>query len=329
MLSLENKAICVSDVLAAQKRLAGHALETPMVSSRWLSAAIGAEVLLKLENLQIGGSFKFRGALNCLSWARENDIEKIWTASAGNHGLGVAEAALITGSEVTICIPTSASQLKRDRLQSYNVGLIQHGNDCEACEGYARRLAKEKKAFYLSPYNNPQVIAGQGTVALEMLKSRPDLTVLVAAVGGGGLIGGIGLVAKAINPKIRVVGAVAANSPVMMESVKSRRIAPVFVDKTIADGIAGNIEPDSITFPLVQEVVDEWVAIEEQDIASTIFHFLDNEGMVIEGAAAVAVAALTAADLPVSPQDKVGVVICGGNIARQTWHDICLNHMRC
>ncbi len=327
MLSLEKSAIHPSDVLAARRRLAGRALVTPLCGSQWLSQCCRAEVVCKLENLQVGGSFKFRGALNCLTWAKENGIHKIWSASAGNHGIGVAEAQRYTDCEATICIPTNASPAKKERLRSYNVGVIEHGSDCDVTEGYARRLAREKKAFYVSPYNDPHVMAGQGTIALEMLEARPDLTALVVSVGGGGLVGGIGVVAKAFNPGIRIIAAVAANSPVMMECVKGGRVAPVFVDKTIADGIAGNIEPDSITFPVCREVVDDWVAVEEADIARTIFEFLDNEGMLIEGAAAVAVAAVRCGLIDFEPTDKIGVVVCGGNIARETWQDICRQNL--
>lgn len=327
-MALENKDISLSDVLAARKRLCGKVLETPLKPSAWLGGITGAEVLLKLENLQLGGSFKFRGALNGLSWAAENDIHRVWAASAGNHGLGVAEAARLTGCDVTVCIPTNAAAVKRERLQSYNVGLIQHGEDCEVTEAYARRLAREKKAYYLSPYNDPLVIAGAGTVALEMLRVRPDLTTLVVAVGGGGLISGVGRVARAINPGIRIVGASAANSPVLMESVRSGRVAPVLVDATIADGIAGSMEPDSITIPIVKEVVDEWVIVEEPDILSTIKEFLDNEGMVIEGSAAVAVAAVSRKLFEMSPEEKIGIVVCGGNITAESWHEICLKQMQ-
>lgn len=328
MLSLEKKTIHLSDVLAAKKRLVGKVMETPLKKSAWLQGLSGAEVFMKLENLQLSGSFKFRGALNCLSKAAEDDIHKIWTASAGNHGLGVAEAARYTGAEVTICIPTNASSLKRDRLRAYNVGLVQHGTDCEVTESYARRLAKEKKAIYVSPYNDPDVIAGQATIAVEMLSARPDLTAIVVSVGGGGLASGVAMAAKAINPKIRIIGVCAANSPVMLECVKAGRIAPVFQDTTIADGIAGNIEPDSITFPLVRELVDDWVAVEEQDISATIFDFLENEGMLVEGAAAVAVAAVSRKIAEFTPADKVGVVVCGGNIAGSLWHEICLAHLQ-
>jgi len=299
---------------------------TPLKRSEWLSELCGAEVFLKLENLQLTGSFKFRGALNSLSWASEEGIHKVFAASAGNHGLGLAEGSRFVASDLTVCVPVNSSPFKRQRLRTYNIGLIEHGNECDVTEAFAQRLAKEKKGFYISPYNNAEVMAGQGTIALEILESLPDLTTLIASVGGGGLIGGIGTVARAVNPRIRVVGACAANSPVLKESVKAGRIVPVFVDQTVADGIAGNIEADSITFPVVREVVDEWVSVDEQDILSTIFEFLSNEGMVIEGSAAVAVAALSRKLIGVSPGEKVAIVICGGNIARETWQEIFFSH---
>lgn len=322
------KAILLRDVFSARRRLAGVVVPTPLRHSAWLSDVAGVPVHLKLENLQLTGSFKFRGAYNCLSWARENGIERIFAASAGNHGLGVAEAARRLALETTVCIPTTASPAKKRKLRAYNVGVIEHGDDCDITESYARRLAREKKAFYVSPYNNPEVVAGQGTVALEMLEDVPDLTTLVVAVGGGGLIAGMAVAAKTVNPAIRVVGVVAANSPVMMECVKAGCIKPVFVDKTIADGIAGNIEADSITFPIVRELVDQWVAVPEADIRSTIFEFLDNEGMVVEGSAGASIAAVARKLVEFAPYEKVGVVVCGGNIDRHIWHDICFDHLQ-
>ncbi|HEY9775500.1 MAG TPA: pyridoxal-phosphate dependent enzyme [Planktothrix sp.] len=319
--------ILLSDILSARKRVKEHVNNTPLRKSIWLSDATGAEVLLKLENLQETGSFKLRGALNAMKWARENHQTKIFTASAGNHGLGIAEASRITEQEVTVCIPKTASPLKKQRLKSYNIALIEHGEEFEVTEAYARRLANEKKGLYISPYNNKEVIAGQGTVALEMFSAVPQLDTIVVAVGGGGLIGGIGVVAKAINPKVRVIGAVAANSPAMSQSISSGRIIKSYVEKTLADGIAGNIEQDSITFPLVQEVVDDWVVIEEPEIQGCIFEFLDNEGMLIEGAAAVAVAAVSRKHFEIKPKERVGIVVCGGNIARQDWREILVQHL--
>jgi threonine dehydratase len=212
-------------------------------------------------------------------------------------------------------------------LKAYNIGLIEHGDEIDVTEAYARRIANEKKGVYISPYNNAEVIAGQGTVGLEMFDAIPDLDTIVVAVGGGALIGGIGVVAKAINPDVRVIGAVAANSPAMTQSVSSGRVVKAYVEKTIADGIAGNIEIDSITFPLVQDVVDDWVSIEEPDLLGTIFEFLDYEGMLIEGSAAAAVAAVSRKQIEFKPKTKLGIVVCGGNIARSDWREIVAQHL--
>jgi threonine dehydratase len=317
----------MSDILSAKKRMAAFATETPFRKSAWLSEMTGADVLLKLENLQVTGSFKYRGALNSMFWAKENGISKIFTASAGNHGLGIAEASIPTERDVTVCVPMTVSALKKQRLKTYNIGLIEHGNECEVTEAYARRLANEKKGYYVSPYNNREVIAGQGTVGLEMFNAVPDLTTLIVAVGGGGLIGGIGIVAKSINPNVRVIGAVAANSPGMTQSISSGRIVKAYVENTIADGLAGNIEQDSITFPIVQEVVDDWASIEEPELVGGVFEFLDHEGMLIEGAAAAAIAAVSRKHIAIRPKEKVGVVVCGGNIARSEWREIVAQHL--
>lgn len=314
-------------MLLARKRIAGTVINTPFRRSAWLSDVTGAEVFIKLENLQVTGSFKYRGAVNALTRDRENALSKVFTASAGNHALAVAEAASALGRDVTICLPTTTSALKRQRLKEYSVALIEHGDDCEVTEAYARRIAKEKKGFYISPYNNPEVIAGQGTVALEMFEQEPHLTSIVASVGGGGLISGIGIVTKSVNPNARVWGVVAANSPSMTTCINSGRIVKALQEPTIADGLAGNIEPESMTFPLCQEYVHDWAVIEEADIVSTVFEFLDNEGMLIEGAAATAVAALTRKQIKFAPKEKVGVVICGGNISRQQWREIVVEHL--
>ncbi|MBI4533717.1 MAG: pyridoxal-phosphate dependent enzyme [Candidatus Melainabacteria bacterium] len=295
-----------------------------MRASSWLSELSGAGVYLKLENLQVTGSFKYRGALNCLAWAKENGLSRIFTASTGNHGLAVAEASKSVASEVTICLPKGICPAKVKQLGSYNVKLIEHGDECQITEAYAQRLANEKKGIYVSPYNNPEVMSGQGTIALEMFELLPELTTIIAAVGGGGLIGGLGLAAKAINPTVRVIGVVAANSPAMKECVQTGSIRPVFVRPTLADSLAGNVDPDSITYPIVREVVDEWVAVDEADIAQTLLEFLNEEGMIIEGAAAAAVAAVAKKLIDVTPAEKVGVIVCGGNISSTVWKELLL-----
>ncbi len=284
--------VSLSDVLVAQKRIKGISLNTPLAKSYWLSDVSKAEVWMKLENIQNTGSFKLRGALNALSWAREKGLVKVYSASVGNHAMGVAQAALFTDREVTICVPENVSPRKLKMLDRYSVGIIKHGDDPAETERFARRMAQEKKGFYVSPYNNPEVICGQGTLALEMFERVPKLSTIIVAVGGGGLASGVGVVAKAINPDCRVVGVVAKSSPTMMKAVQQGRIVQIAPEYTLADGISGNVEVDTVTLPLVQELVDEWVEVDESDIASTMFEFLENENMLIEGSAACAVAAI-------------------------------------
>ncbi len=319
--------VSLSDVYVAQKRVKPFVLNTPLAKSFWLSELTQAEVWLKLENLQNTRSFKLRGALNALSWAREKGTVKVYSSSIGNHALAMAQAALFTEREVTICVPESVSPKKLKELDRYSVGIIKHGDEPSLTEHFARRLATEKKGLYVSPYNNPEVICGQGTVALEMFERVPKLSTIICAVGGGGLIGGIGTVAKAINPNCRVVGVVPSACPNMQRAVQQGRITPMLQEYTLAESISGNIEEDSITFPLVQELVDEWVAIDEADIASTMFEFLDQEGMLIEGAAACAVAAIAKKVINFKPREKVAVIVCGGNVNRNDWREVVVDHL--
>ncbi|MBN8658749.1 MAG: pyridoxal-phosphate dependent enzyme [Candidatus Obscuribacterales bacterium] len=319
---MAQERLSISDVLVARKRITGFVTNTPLRKSHWMSDVSTAEVWMKLENLQVTGSFKYRGALNAMTFAKERGLTKVFTASAGNHALGMAEAARTTERETTICLPTNVSPIKKAKLEMFSVGITQHGDDMELTEQYAARLAQEKKGLYISPYNNREVIAGQGTVGLEMYELVPKLSTIVVAVGGGGLISGIGLVAKVINPKVRIVGVVPAASPSMRTAVQSGHVVRVMQHDTIADGIAGNIDPETITFPLVQEVVDEWVTVEERDIRQAVFDFLEHEGMLIEGAAACAIAAISSKYVEFKPRERVGVVVCGGNIDRSTWREI-------
>jgi threonine dehydratase len=319
---VSEERLSISDVLVARKRINSHIAPTPLRVSHWMSDLTQAEIWMKLENLQVTGSFKYRGALNALTFAKERGYGKVFTASAGNHGLGVAEAARVTDREAVICLPTNVSAIKKQKLERYSVHLIEHGDELDATEQYAARMAAEKKGLYISPYNNREVIAGQGTVGLEMYEIVPKLSTLVIAAGGGGLISGIGLVAKVINPKVRIVGVVAEASPTLKTAVQSGRVVPVIQQETIADSIAGNIDPDTITFPLVQEVVDEWVAVEERDIRQAVFNFLENEGMLIEGASAAAIAAISSKYIDFKPRERVAVVVCGGNINSDDWRHI-------
>jgi threonine dehydratase len=314
-------------VLVAQKRIKPFVLNTPLAKSYWLSELTQAEVWLKLENLQNTRSFKLRGALNALSWAREKGMVKCFSSTIGNHALAMAQAALFTDREVTVCVPETVSPKKLKELDRYSVGIVKHGDETSVTEVFARRLAQEKKGLYVSPYNNPEVICGQGTIALEMFERVPKLSTIICAVGGGGLISGVATVAKVINPKCRIVGVVPSASPTMHRAVTTGRIQPSIQNYTLAESLAGNIEEDTITLPLVQELVDEWVTIDEGDIASTMFEFLDQEGMLIEGAAACAVAAIAKKVINFKPREKVAVIVCGANVNRNDWREVVVDHL--
>lgn len=325
---MAEERVSVSDVLVARKRLSGYVIPTPLKTSTWLSDISHAEIMMKLENLQVTGSFKFRGALNALTWCKEKEMSRVFTASIGNHALGIAEAGKATEREVTICMPVNAPPEKRRKLETlYSVGIIQHGDDLEATESFARRMASEKKGYFVSAYNNNLVIAGQGTVGLEIVEAVPKVSTIIVPVGGGGLAAGIGLVAKTLNPNVRIVGVVAANAPTMKQSVHQGRVVRVMTQETVADSISGQIEQDSLTFPMVQELVDEWVAVDEPDIIATIFEFLDQEGMLIEGAAATAVAAVSKKMIDFKPRERVALVVCGGNVSRKDWRESVVQHL--
>jgi len=319
--------VSLSDVLVAQKRIKPFVLNTPLAKSFWLSELTQAEVWLKLENLQNTRSFKLRGALNALSWAREKGMVKCFSSTIGNHALAMAQAALFTDREVTVCVPENVSPKKLKELDRYSVGIVKHGEEASVTEVFARRLAQEKKGLYVSPYNNPEVICGNGTIALEMFERVPKFSTIICAVGGGGLISGIATVAKAINPSCRIVGVVPSAVPTMHRAVTTGRIQPSIANYTLAESLAVNIEEDTITLPLVQELVDEWVTIDEGDIASTMFEFLDQEGMLIEGAAACAIAAIAKKVINFKPREKVAVIVCGANVNRNDWREVVVDHL--
>jgi threonine dehydratase len=305
-----------ADILAARRRIAGIAAVTPLEHSRPLSARTGAEVFLKLECAQITGSFKLRGASNALLAAAERT--PAIACSAGNHALGMAHAAAIGGVELTLVLPENASPAKVAALRRYPARLILHGAGYDDAEREALRLARVGGLRFISPYNHPDVIAGQGTLGAEMLEQLPDAEVLLVGVGGGGLISGVGLWAKAVSPAIRLIGIQAENSGAMLASLQAGRIVEAPDLPTLADGLAGNLEPGSITFPLVQRLVDRIFTVSEAQIASAMRWLLDEHHLVVEGSAAVGVAALLDGLIPDIAGRRVVALLCGRNVSSET-----------
>ncbi len=302
----------------AAGRTAGHLERTPLRRSSVFSNALDADVYFKLENQQTTGSFKLRGATNRLLTLGESQrTAGCVAASSGNHGAAVACAMQALGVTGIIFVPEQTSVAKIDKIRSYGGDVRLFGTDGLDTEQHARRFASDNGMFYLSPYNDEQVVAGQGTCGIEIVEELPDVDVVFIAVGGGGLVGGMGAILKTHNSDIRVVGCQPLASPVMTRSIEAGRILDLPSEPTLSDGTAGGIEMGTVTFELNQAVVDDWLVIEEEQIAAGMRAFMDSENELIEGAAGVAVAGMLACRDELAGK-KVAVVICGGNIASST-----------
>ncbi|MBX0327727.1 threonine/serine dehydratase [Oscillochloris sp. ZM17-4] len=306
-----------ADIVAARRRIAGVAALTPLEHSRPLSAHTGAEVYLKLECAQVTGSFKVRGAANAL--LADADRSPAIACSAGNHALGMAHAAALLGLEVTLVLPEGASPAKVAALRRYPVRLILHGQGYDEAEAEALRLAHAGGLRFISPYNHPAVIAGQGTLGAEIFAQLPQADTIVVGVGGGGLISGVGIWAKAMSPHARVIGVQAERSAAMIASLQAGQIVSAPDLPTLADGLAGNIEPHSITFPIVRRVVDTMLTVSEAQIAAAMRWLLDEHHLVVEGSAAVGVAALLHGLVDGVAGRRVVALLCGRNIASEAF----------
>ncbi len=298
----------------AEKRIRPFVRFTPLESSFDLGRENGGEVFLKLENIQHTGSFKVRGAFNRLLTLSDHERKAgLVAASSGNHGLAVAHAMRRLGIAGTIYLPEGASPAKIAKLEQLGAAVRFHGTDCGETETHARQKARENGQVYLSPYNDPAVVGGQGSIGLEILNRLPAVDCIMVSVGGGGLISGIAGAVKAVRPDVRIVGCLPANSPVMAASVNAGRVVEMEMRDTLSDGTAGGVEEGAITLDFCRELVDDWILVSETEIEDAFMRVFSHHRLVIEGAAAVTVAAF----LKTAPQlagKKVALVICGGNI---------------
>jgi threonine dehydratase len=308
--------LTLPDVLAARRRIAPEIRDTPLIESQWLSAVAHAEVRLKLESLQVCNTFKARGALNALrrlaALHSGASLPRIVTASAGNHGRGVAWAAERCGLHATIFTPRQAPRAKLDAIARHGVDLRAIAETYEESELLALEYAKTTGATYVSPYNDDDVIAGAGTTAVEILEHWPDVELVVAPVGGGGLLSGVAIAVRGMKPSAQVIGAEAEASPVFTSSIAARRLVQVNVLPTIADGLAGNAEADTRTWPYVRDLVNRVVAVPEADLRAGVRELLAKEHLVAEGAGVAGVAAVAAALTPRGL--RTAVVVSGSNI---------------
>ncbi|MFN7725760.1 MAG: threonine ammonia-lyase [Rubrivivax sp.] len=299
-----------SDIELAASRQAGQVLDTPCVESKTLGQIVGAQVFLKFENLQFTASFKERGALNKLLALHEQGVKGVIAASAGNHAQGVAHHAQRLGLRAVIVMPQHTPTVKVERTRGFGAEVVLHGDTFDQARDQALKLAEEQGLTFVHPFDDPLVMAGQGTIGLEMLRAQPDLDVLVIAVGGGGLISGIATAAKYLKPGIRVVGVQTARFPAMVNAVKGT--AHPQGASTIAEGIAVG-QPGQLTREVVRGLVDDLVLVEEGDIEQAVLMLLEIEKTVVEGAGAAGLAALLKHPAMFAGQ-RVGLVLCGGNI---------------
>ncbi|KFC81217.1 threonine/serine dehydratase [Buttiauxella agrestis] len=288
--------------------------KTPLDRSHMLSTLYGCDLFLKGEHLQHTGSFKFRGASNKIRLLTpEQKAQGVITASSGNHGQGMALAGAMAGIPVTVFVPATASPLKIDAIRAYGATVNMIEKDALSVELEAAETAAREGITFVSPYNDEDVIAGQGTIAFEMFETEPKLDAVFVAVGGGGLISGIGAVMKHLSPETRIVACWPEASVAMYASLQAGEIVEPEEHDTLSDGTAGGLEPGTITFPLCQAVVDDCVLVSEEEIKAAMKTLARYERWMVEGAAGVAMAAF----MQQAEQwrgKRVAVVLCGKNI---------------
>lgn len=304
----------LSDIVAARERIRGIINQTPIVADEKLSAAIGARAYLKAENLQRAGSFKIRGAYNKISQLSDEERSRgVITASAGNHAQGVALAARLTGTRATIVLPQFAPLTKIVATKSHGAEVILQGNTFDEAVAYSKQLAAENGSLYVHAFDDDLIIAGQGTIGMEIAEAEPATTVVVVPIGGGGIISGIAIAVKALLPNVRVIGVQSENVAPVKPSLAAGHPIEIETKPTIADGIAVK-HPAERTLAIIREFVDDVVTVSEEEIAEAIFHLAQNAHLVVEGAGAAGVAALLAGKIDLKPDDAVCAVLCGGNI---------------
>jgi len=297
----------------------GGVYETPMLYSHALSSLCDGNVYLKCENLQTTGSFKIRGATSALiNLPEEVKTAGVLTASSGNHGAGTAAAAKAMGVPVTIYVPAKISAKKEKKITSLGATLVKVDGSADYAETVALAAATKNGETYISPYNHEDIIAGQGTIGLEILSQNPVVGTVIVSVGGGGLVSGIGLNIKANKPDTEIVGAFPENATAMKACMEAGEIIEVPETDTLSDGTAGGIEPGSITLRLCMDVIDRTETVSEVEIAEAMKLIKENHGMIIEGSAGVAVATL------IKNKDdykgkNVCVVLCGSNVTDETF----------
>lgn len=304
-------AVTFDDIKQAATCIRGEVENTPLAHSRTLSKVSGADVYLKLENLQFTASFKERGALNMLlSLSQQERSRGVIAMSAGNHAQAVAFHAQHLKIPTVIVMPRFTPNVKVRHTRSYGAEVVLYGDSLDEATSFALKTAEQRNLILVHPYDDVKVIAGQGTIALEMLAAQPELDVLFIPIGGGGLIAGNAVAAKTLNPNIEIIGVEAKRYPSMLSAIQNKKVE--YGANTIADGIAVK-QPGKLTVPLVKKYVDDIVLVDEEEIEAAVLLLLEVEKTVAEGSAAVGLAALMQ-NKKAFQDKKVGIIISGGNI---------------
>jgi len=296
-----------------------YIVKTPLKYSERLSKETNSNIYFKLENFQKTGSFKVRGALNKILNIKSE--EKVVAASSGNHGAAVSYALFQKNMTGIIYVPNNVKKSKVKIIESYGSKVVKFGDDCLDAENEAIRLSKENNLTFVSPYNDYDIISGQGTIGVEILEQNREIDIVFITVGGGGLISGISSYIKSVNPNIKVIGCSPINSSIMINSIKEGKIVNSESKDTLSDGSAGGVEEDSITFNMCKEFIDDYCLVTEEEIALQIKNTLNKDKILIEGSAAVAIA--SAIKMKSYLKEKnVAIIICGGNIGSDTLNKI-------
>lgn len=311
-----------TEVIKAYNRSKSSIRKTPLEHSPYLSNLIDGNVYLKLDNIQKTGSFKFRGAVSKMTSISATEKEKgVVTASTGNHGAACSLAMSLLGIDGKIVVPTIVHKNKVNNILNFGGKVEYHGDDCLIAEGRAQEISKTTGATYISPYNDPAIICGQGTMGYEIDQDLKNIDSVFVSVGGGGLISGVGGYLKSVQKNVKMVAVSPKNSCVMYESIKAGKQLDLPSDPTLSDGTAGGVEMGSITFELCQRIIDEFILVTEDEIADGIRIGLEKHHQLIEGAAGAAIAGFMKQKDKLNGQTVV-IVICGGNISSEVLKSI-------
>ncbi len=312
-----------NQISESYKRIKNEIYKTPLEFNPDISNKTGANVFLKMENKQVSGSFKYRGAISKLSYLHQQGITegKLVAASTGNHAAAVALASEKMNFEAIIFVPETISEAKFKFIQQYQIEIIKKGAYSAETEILAAEFAKNKNLPFLHPYNDSQIIAGQGTIAIELLEQLPQIDAVFVPIGGGGLISGIAQYLKSLKPNVKIIGCQPLNAPEMIESIKLGEIVSPSDKNTIADGVAGGLDPETITYDICRKYVDDYVLLSEEEISYALYQIYKTSNQIVEPAAALSVAAIFKKANDFKDQNIVAI-LSGSRINKALFNEI-------